>query len=252
MRQWAESIGGFFRDMFRHWFGQMTGALSLITGGASLVLPSYFSGDRGILHSRVLFLIVSAVAFFFASLSAWSEKKDALVEAEKKLEDAIDMNRPEVTAEFTMGPTNVTYMDGGPRVKLVNRGESDAWNTAIKPVVIWGHTVSFHCPSIIEKDKPCYATCFISDVDINSTNALERLLHKGVQEQLVKAAFYGEGTEIPEGSYQISFDLDVNWKDSRNNLFASLGKVTYLFASRTARTEFPSGIRRQPKDGSWV
>lgn len=227
----------------------MTGGLSLITACTPLVLPQLFVGDKGLLFSRVLFLFVSTVAFFCASLSAWVEKKRALCKAQKELEDAIDKNRPEVTAEFTMGPTNATYMQGGPQVKLTNRGESDAWNTRVKSVVICGHTVSFHCPSIIERDKPCYANCFISDVDINSASALEHLLHKGVQEQLGKAVFHGEGTEISERSYKIIFDLEVEWKDSRNNSFASLGTVTYLYANRMARTEFPSGIRRLPKCG---
>jgi hypothetical protein len=250
MWTWAENIGGFFRDMFRHWVGKVTGGLSLITASTPLALPQLFVGDKGLLFSRVLFLSVSVVAFFCASLSAWVEKKNALCKAQRDLEDAIDKNRPEVTAEFTMGPTKATYMQGGPQVKLVNRGASDAWNPRIKDVSICGHTVSFHCPSIIEKDNPCFASCVISGIDINSANALEHLLHKGVREQLGKAVFHGEGTEISERSYKITFDLDVEWNDSRNNPFASLGRVTYWYANRMATTAFPSGIRRLPKDGA--
>lgn len=227
----------------------MTGALSLVTGGASLVLPSYFSGDKGLLHSRVLFLAVSAAAFFCASLSAWSEKKTTLAKAERKLEDAIDLNRPEVTAEFTMGPTNHAFMHEGPQIKIVNRGNTDAWHPRIADVFIGDRKVSFHCPPILPKGPPQSVNCLISGVDINFSNNLENLLHIHAVEQIGKEITGGKGTEINPESYRVCFDLNVEWVDSRRNPFSSLARVTYSYQHRMARTVFPSGILRLPAIG---
>jgi len=233
--------------MFRHWVGKVTGALSLITAGAPLVWPQFFVGDRGLLLSRSLFFSISAVAFFLASLSAWSEKKDALVKAEEKLEDAIDMNRPEVTAEFTMGPTNNAFMHGGPQVKIVNRGNTDAWHPHIEDVLIGDRKVTFYCPSILPKGPPQDINCSISGVNINAANNLEYLLHSRAIEQMGKEIGEGKGTEIDPESYKVSFDLNIRWADSRGNPFSSVGRVTYSYQNRMARTAFPSGIVRLHK-----
>ncbi|WP_433964252.1 hypothetical protein [Tunturiibacter gelidiferens] len=246
--EWLDDTREFFRDMFRHWVGIVSGIFSILTALFQLNSPSYFSGDKGLTHSRVLFALLSIAAFFLACRSAWNEKRVALHKSAEELDSAIDTNRPEVTAEFTMGPTNHTFMGGGPQVKVINRGSSDAWSLQIEDAVIGNHIVSFNCPPILEKNKPFEANCSIKGMNINFSNGLERLLHAQAQEQIGKEVAHGEGVEVHPDSYKVSFDLNVRWEDSRGNMFTSLGRVTYLYANRIARTEFPSGIRRLPKE----
>jgi len=243
----AARVGEFLYDMFRDWVGQVTGGLSLITVCFALIWPRLFDGDKGLLLFCTLFFSISAITFFLASLSAWSKKKTALVKSEKALEDAIDKSRPEVTAEFTKGPTQAAFMHGGPQVQLNNRGESDAWQTRIRDIAIGDQIISFHCPPILEKGKPYSANCSIKGVDPNSANGLEAILYRQAQEQLGKEAFHGKEKEVATESYTVSFDLNVEWKDSRDNPFESTGRVTYSYINRMARTEFPGGIRRLPK-----
>jgi len=178
---WLDDTGDFFRDMFHHWVGIVSGIFSILTALFQLCSPSYFAGDNGLTHSRVLFVLLSVVAFFLACRSAWKEKQVALNKSVDALNSAIDTNHPEVTVEFTIRPTNNTYVGGGPQVQIINRGSGDAWCPQIEDAVIGDYIVSFNCPSILEKGKPCAANCFIKEVDINSSNGLERLLRTGAR-----------------------------------------------------------------------
>lgn len=232
--------------MLRHWVGKVTGGVSIITAVVPLAFPHFVSGDKAVLHSRIIFFFISALAFFLASLSAWQEKRDAFEKAKASLEDATDTNRPEVTAEFTMGPTNATYLHGGPQVKIVNRGHSDAWHTRIEAVQIGKHRVCFSCPPILEKDKSFEARCHIDRMDVNVADALEILLRSQALDQC-REDIYEKKIEVSEERLKVQFDLQTSWADSRGNRFKSTGRVTYQYKTRMARTDFPWGISREAR-----
>jgi hypothetical protein len=241
---WFFDIGEFLRDMFRHWVGIVSGLFSIFLACFQLGAPSFFAGDRGLLHSRMTFAALCLFAFFLACLSAWREKKAALNKANEDLDAAIDTNRPEVTAIFELATVS-TYMNGGPQVQILNRGSGDAWQVQIEPIVLADRKVEFICPSILPKDKPREARCLISAVEPNAANNLERILYQQAIIQCREDIYEGVGDPQPK-SFTVKFPLRTSWKDSRGNPFHSEGEVTYHYKKplRTAKTEFPAGIKR--------
>jgi hypothetical protein len=242
--EWFTDAGEFVRDMFRHWVGTVSGICSVLIVCFQLSAPSFFAGDRGLFHSRITFAGLCLFAFFLACLSAWREKKEAVNKAEEGMRAAIDINRPEVTAQFEL-LTVSTYMGKGPQVKVINRGKSDAWQVQIAPVFLAGHKVEFLCPSILTRDAPEEALCLIGDMEPNSVNNLEHVLYLQALAQCRGDIYEGVGDPQPD-SFTVKFPLQTTWRDSNGNPFSSEGEVTYRYKKplRTANTTFTSGIRR--------
>jgi hypothetical protein len=84
MGDWLKGLGLFLADMYRHTVGKMTGVLSIILALAPVLCPDFFSGDRGLLHSKWAWEVAAAISFFFAAHSAWSEQHKARLEVERK------------------------------------------------------------------------------------------------------------------------------------------------------------------------
>ena len=211
---WLDDTGDFFRDMFHHWVGIVSGIFSILTALFQLCSPSYFAGDKGLTHSRVLFVLLSMVAFFLACRSAWKEKQVALNKSVDALNSAIDTNHPEVTVEFTIRPTNNTYVGGGPQVQIINRGSGDAWCPQIEDAVIGDYIVSFNCPSILERVNHVRRTA--SSRKLISTPPMGlNASYAQAQEQIGKEVAHGGGVEVHPDSYTMAFDLKVRWEDSR-------------------------------------
>jgi hypothetical protein len=85
---WLLGFGPFFRDIFNNVVGVLTGVLSVLIAIMPVALPDFFSGNRGILHNRVMWWIAAALAYFIASRRAWDQQRAGRLAAEEKVASA--------------------------------------------------------------------------------------------------------------------------------------------------------------------
>lgn len=128
MDKWFEEIGPFLADMFRHTVGKLTGFLSILLGLAPVIYPAFFGGDKGVLHARTTWWTASAVAFFLASMAAWSEKNSEVKRCQKEILDRkpkFEMAILNLNREYVQNRNETNYMlsiviasSGAPSVAL--------------------------------------------------------------------------------------------------------------------------------------
>jgi hypothetical protein len=87
MARWFAGVGLFFVDVFRHTVGILAGVVSIALTAFNLAFPSFFAGERGLLHSRWVYEVAAVLAYFVAAYSAWKQQRQQAVEAQRKLED---------------------------------------------------------------------------------------------------------------------------------------------------------------------
>jgi hypothetical protein len=224
-------LGKFFADMFRHTVGKLTGGLSILLGIFPVISPSFFAGGQGLLHSRTLWWASAAFAFLFAAKAAWSENYRELEKVKNELLVAINKDRPEVTALFSVysyapkGESDYDYM-----VEITNRGGSDAWGIEIEAVIFDGGILDFINPGILGPNRPRPIVHFVVDRDGH---------HKGTIETVLKSKLNSKG--------RADIHLYVSWKDSSGNSFSSVSQITYFSYDRSATTEILGSIQMVPK-----
>lgn len=216
----------FFDDIFRHAVGKLTGGLSIVLGVFPVAFPSFFIGDQGILHARWLWWAAAAISFLLAAKAAWSEKKLEVETLKRDLLVAINKDRPEVIAHFSMfSQTPKPDADYDDMIEVQNRGGSDAWAIKIEPLVFRGGRVEFIDIGILGPNNTRPIAHFITD---------EEGHHKGAIETALKAS--------PRDGGLSSLPLLVSWTDSSGNRFSSSSVVGYDPLDRTAWTDFIGSI----------
>jgi hypothetical protein len=139
MGKWFSSVIPYLSDMFRHTVGKLTGFLSIALGLAPEVFPDFFAGDRGLLHAQFVWWIASAVAFFLASMAAWSEQHEALLKCQKQLDDRqpkLELLLEVTYRDYNSEKNHTNYMMSG---VLFNRGA---------PSIASGWTATYKRPSV--------------------------------------------------------------------------------------------------------
>lgn len=124
MGKWFSEIGPYLADMFRHTVGKLTGFLSIVLGIAPIAYPPFFAGDQGILHTRSIWWIAASIAFFLASMAAWSEQHAVLLAYQKELDDRqpkFELAIANLNREYNAEKNETNYMLS---VILLNRGAS--------------------------------------------------------------------------------------------------------------------------------
>jgi hypothetical protein len=140
---WLQDFNLFIHDMFRHWVGKMTGALSIFLAAAPLVTPKFFEGDIGLVHNRWIWWGASALSFLIASRMAWGEQRKKHREAEEAIQElsAKLADRSPRVALDVMSPSSpsdwVALMDSvpPPLFYLTHYGGDGARDVRIGPIV---------------------------------------------------------------------------------------------------------------------
>lgn len=231
---WIKGFIPFLQDMFRHWVGQMTGALSIVLGVFPVARPDFFSGAKGLLHNQWLWWSVSAIAFFIAARAAWDEQRKRAGNAEKQLEDAINKDRPEVFASLNFGPDPYSKTEEGERnysfVTISNRGKSFAMHVRIDPIQIDSKLITFSELQIVNPSQNLEPSFMWAgnERDQKQWDAMIEVLRRVAEKKRDKEGRLQEST--------LEFDLRASWEDSRGNKFCSKSQVFYTYPEQKCRT----------------
>jgi hypothetical protein len=111
MGNWVKGFSLFLADMYRHMVGKLTGFLSIVLALAPLWFPDFFSGNKGLLHSKWMWETAAAVSFFLASYSAWREQHQDFLKAE----ELVNGRKPRIVVScFRQSGFQIVLLGGEP------------------------------------------------------------------------------------------------------------------------------------------
>ncbi len=208
--------------IFKKWQAYMS--------GFGITLISYFAAAHNKSNAWIVeSLKYAAIAFLVASIvMLLVEERQKRRNLERKLEEAINRDRPEVFINFWFGPR---WDEGVGSIGIKNRGIKDAINVQILPIKLIGTTGDREeTKEIVFSPIACLQRSDEAEYPKSVVNGWLDLGYGHLADYLKLWCSNWRKD-------QINFDIAVEWFDSSENKFSSLYKAYYSRANHKCRTE---------------